>query len=162
MKTIVISFIAVCTILCLVMSSCSGEAFSASQHYTFGSPECFYAALSPDGAKLYVTYVQDNKVVEVDSATMVKTRELSVPKPTFMSMGATGDYLYVLTDEWPGRLARIQLSTAQTDYVQFDGEAIGLALDEPDNKLWVLHRLFPDTVHWQRFLMVVESLSIQN
>jgi DNA-binding beta-propeller fold protein YncE len=143
MKSQFMSLVLLFAIPWVFLSSCGGAVISSSQQYTFGTGICSDCILNPNGDKLYVSYMDNNKIFEIDPVSMTSIREIQVQQPLMMEINSAGDVLYTITAEWPGRLACTQLSTGQTEYVQFDGGTIDLVLDEQNDRLWVLHGLFP-------------------
>ena len=117
---------------------------SGSIGYSFGNPGCLDCLLNPAEDRLYVSYYDDNEVIELDVAQMVETRSFDVEAPTFMAMEQSGQHLYVMSDVWPGVLCRICLEDGQMSQLQLEGGVAGLFIDDSENRLWLLHRLYPE------------------
>jgi len=118
--------------------------WSATMTASLGSPGCLDAALNSDEELLYVSYMEDDAVVELNAALMNELRRFHIPDPTYMAITPDDQYLFVLSNQWPCRLVRVRLSDASLDEVELQGGEVNLFLDASNNRVWVLHSLFPE------------------
>jgi len=117
---------------------------STAMGYSFGDLGCVDCALNPAEDRLYVSYYDDNAVVELDVMQMVETRTFDVEAPTYMAMEQSGLHLYVMSDASPGVLCRIRLQDGQMSQIELEGGVVGLLIDDPQDRIWLLHRLYPE------------------
>lgn len=117
--------------------------YGYSQNYSFGQQGATDIEITNDGELLYVTYFEDDAIVEVDVNTMLENRRFSVPMPTTICLDGNESYIYSSSDSWPGRLYKIRLSDGQTSFLTLEGEIYDLAIDKQDNRLWTVQLTWP-------------------
>ncbi len=113
------------------------------EFYSYGQQGATDIEITNNGELLYVTYFEDNAVVEIDANTMLEVRRFSVPMPTTIYLDSDEEYIYASSDTWPGGVYRIQLIDGQSSSLTLEGEIYDLAIDKQNNRLWAVHLIWP-------------------
>ncbi len=129
------------TILMIVMVE-PYNVFAAE--YQFSESTCVQAILNHTGDKLYISYFEDNEILEIDVATMQEIRQFDVVAPGLMALSPSETYLYSTSTQWPfSQLVRINLLNSQTTAIDINGDIVGFTLDANGDWIWAIHETYP-------------------
>jgi DNA-binding beta-propeller fold protein YncE len=84
-----------------------------------------------------------DKVLEIDTSTMSVLREFQIPKPGFIRKGINDNYVYVVSEQTPSYLYRIDTQTGFSSNISIPPGPGQFYLAPSTNSLWVLGMTWP-------------------
>ena len=135
-----IPFAAIC---CGALALCSITSAGTSR-YSFGDPVCIAAKLDSTQERLFVSYFDDDAVVEIEMSTMTELRRFTVASPGMIAIAPDDQYLYVTSSGWPqSSVVRVRVVDGEMDALSVSGDIGDVSIDESGDWLWIVHRTYP-------------------
>jgi DNA-binding beta-propeller fold protein YncE len=150
---IIISTILVSLVFSFLANKAVGDPEQASwssgsgSAYSYGS--CFDKSLtlSADGSVLYVAYEYDGLIARVNANTMSLIDTISLESdnhPHKLLLSPDESHIYVVCSAGgPGKIAKINLSTLQQQYISLDSDPVDIAQSSDGSKLLIAYRTYP-------------------